>query len=384
MSRLNVSSCTIRQVKKNLLMYYRKALSSGCSMRDIDAIFLWSSPGIGKSEMVQQITDELREDECRRGNCRPVKYVEIRLSECSIFELIGLMHRDPVSNIVIYDAPPIYHVDDEDTIVVFLFDEMDKATKQLQAAALHLVLDRKYWQYELPKNSIVIAAGNPENIEKEMFSKFAPELNNRFRHYLLEADYPAWEAWAMQNGVNHFVIDFLETNQHLLYAEDAGMDHTAFNTPRTWMKVSRYLNLMFEDDTIDWNVAYSDIAGYLGMELAIQFRTFCSTKGLMPKMHEIVSGRCREVPRKADIRDAVSKSLVSYLYSHRDTLSQMDWAFAREYMERFPEEHAVVFYRNIAALDLQKRMLGYMTSQEKIQWLRKYGSCVQAGGLTHD
>ena len=112
MSRLNVSSCTIRQVKKNLLMYYRKALSSGCSMRDIDAIFLWSSPGIGKSEMVQQITDELREDECRRGNCRPVKYVEIRLSECSIFELIGLMHRDPVSNTVSDDAPPIYHVDD--------------------------------------------------------------------------------------------------------------------------------------------------------------------------------------------------------------------------------------------------------------------------------
>lgn len=378
MSKLNVSACSIRQVKKNLLLYYRRALSNGCSMKDLDAIFLWSSPGIGKSEMVQQITEELREDERGRNTGRDVRYVEIRLSECSIFELIGLMHRDPLSSTVIYDAPPIYHVENEDTIVVYLFDEMDKATRQLQAAALHLVLDRKYWQYELPKNSIVIAAGNPENIENEMFSKFAPELNNRFRHYLLEADFPAWEEWAMKNGVHPLVIGFLESNQHLLYAKDAGVDHTAFNTPRTWMKVSNYLNLMFEDE-IDWSIAYVDIAGYLGMELAPQFKTFCSARGLMPRMEEIVNGICQQVPRKADIRDAVSKSLVSYIYSHRDTLSQMEWAFVREFMERFPEEHAVVFYRNIAALDLQKRMLAYMTSQERTHWLRKYGKSVQAG-----
>ena len=64
------------------------------------------------------------------------------------------MHRDPESNTVVYDAPPIYEVDDEDELVIYLFDEMDKATKQLQAAALHLVLDKAYWQYELPRNSI--------------------------------------------------------------------------------------------------------------------------------------------------------------------------------------------------------------------------------------
>lgn len=384
MSRLNVSACTIRQVKNNLLMYYMKALRSGCEMRKIDAVFLWSSPGIGKSQMARQIADEIGKEENRLKTGRQVKYVEIRLSECSIFELIGLMHRDPVSNTVIYDAPPIYDVDDEETIVLYLFDELDKASRQLQAAALHLVLDKKYWQYELPKNSIVIAAGNPENIENEMFSKFAPELNNRFRHYRLEADFPSWEAWALQNGVNHYVIGFLETNQHLLYAEDAGVDHTAFNTPRTWMKVSEYLNLMFPDNEIDWGVAYVDIAGHLGMELAPQFRTFCTTKGPMPRMEEITGGICREIPRKADIRDAVSKSLVSYLYSHREVLTQREWAFAREYMERFPEEHAVVFYRNIAALDLQKRMLGYMTPQEKTHWLRKYGRCMHTGVSGND
>ena len=42
-----------------------------------------------------------------------MKYIEIRLSECSIFELLGLMHRDPESNTVVYDAPPIYKTEDD-------------------------------------------------------------------------------------------------------------------------------------------------------------------------------------------------------------------------------------------------------------------------------
>jgi len=368
MSKLNLSPCTVRQVKRNLLAYYERAVRSGTALKKLDAVFLWSSPGIGKSEMTRQIADEIGE---KTG--RPVRFVEIRLSECSIFELLGLMHRDPGTGSVIYDAPPIYRAGPENEIVFYLFDELDKASKQLQAAALHLVLDRKYWQYDLPENSIVLAAGNPENIEGEMFSKFAPELNNRFRHYRLEADYPAWEDWALHSGVNHFVVGFLSANQHLLYAKDAGVDHTAFNTPRTWIKVSNYLNMMFPDDEIDWDMAYLDIAGYLGAELAPQFKTFCTTEGFMPKMEDIVSGRCRTVPRKSDLRDAVSKSLVSFIYYHRDSMTPRAWAFAREYMDMFPEEHAVVFYRNIAAMDLQKSMLACMSSQEQTHWKRKYG-----------
>ncbi len=376
MSKLNLCPCNIRQVKKNIQAYYLRGLRNHQSLHDLDAVFLWSSPGIGKSQMVRQVAAEIGQ-----ATGRKVKVVEIRLGECSIFELMGLMHRDPLTNTVVYDAPPIYDVEDEDTIVIYLFDELDKATKQLQAAALHLVLDKKFWQYELPKNSIVLAAGNPENIEGELFSKFAPELNNRFRHYLLEADYPAWEAWALENGVNPYVIGFLDSNQHLLYAEDAGIDQTAFNTPRTWMKVSEYLNLMFGEEEIDWDMAYLDIVGYLGTGMTLKFQNFCTTVGLMPKVRDIMNGTCTTIPKKADIKDAVSKSLVSYIYAHRETMTGREWAFAREYMDRFPEEYAVVFYRNLAARGLQKQMMGYMTNQEKIRWKRLYGASMSDMGV---
>lgn len=375
MSRLNLSPCTIKQVKNNLISYYLKALKCGVELKTLDAIFLWSVPGIGKSQMIQQLADIIREKSGRK-----VKFVEVRLSECSLFELIGLMHRDPVSNTVIYDAPPIYDVEDEDCIVIYLFDELDKATKQLQNAALHLVLDKKFWQYNLPDNSIVVAAGNPENIEGELFSKFSPELNNRFRHYLLESDFSAWKSWAVENDVSHLVIDFLEANQHLLYTDDKGLDGiTAFNTPRTWTKVSDYLKLMYGDGEIDWNMAYLDIVGYIGVENTPKFKQFCLTKGLMPKVEDIVRGRCRQIPKRADVKDAVSKSLISYIYSNKECMDDREWAFIREYIELFPEEYVLVFYRNIATIGAQKLMLSFMSNQEKIQWKRRYGQCMNFG-----
>ena len=374
MSKLNVCPCTIKHVKKNLMAYYLKAINDGVDLQKLDAIFLWSSPGIGKSQLTQQLSHIIG---AKTG--RKVRVIEIRLSECSIFELIGLMHRDAETKTIVYDAPPIYSVDDEDTITLYLFDELDKATKQLQAAALHLVLDKKFWQYELPKNSIVLAAGNPENIDGELFSKFAPELNNRFRHYLLEPDFPAWKEWALEHEVNPLVVKFLESNQQLLYAEDAGMEQTVFNTPRTWAKVSDYLNLMYGEEEIDWEMAYLDIVGYIGVALALQFKTFCTTKGLMPEIEDIVNGRCRKIPAKADIKDAVSKSLVNYLYTHRETMTPVQWSFVREYMECFPEDYIVVFYRNIAKYGIQKHMLNAMAPQERNSWKKRFGSSVSLG-----
>lgn len=376
MSKLNVTPTSIKEVKESMLMYYLRGLERGSAVKDFDATFLWSSPGIGKSQMVRQIADSLSE---KTG--RAVRFIEIRLSECSIFELLGLMHRDPESNTVVYDAPPIYKAEGEDELIIYLFDEMDKATKQLQAAALHLVLDKAYWQYELPQNSIVIAAGNPENIEGELFSKFAPELNNRFCHYLIRADFPAWEEWAIENHVNHYVLGFLRANQHLIYAEDAGENHTAFNTPRTWMKVSAYLNLMESDNgEIPWDVCYLTIGGYLGTELVLQFKNFCMVEGLMPRPEEIVSGECTVIPKRADLKDAVLKSLVSYLVSHQRRMETREWTFIREYVDRFSEEYGVIFYRSLAIKGIHLQMLKHMSPQEVIRWKRRFGESMNMGG----
>lgn len=86
------------------------------------------------------------------------------------------------------------------------------------------------------------------------------------------------------------------------------------------------------------------------------------------------------IPKKVDLKDAVSKSLVKYLAFHKEELSEREWAFAREYMDAFPEEYAVVFYRNIAAHNLQNVMMGFMSNQERVLWKRRYAASMNIGG----
>ena len=90
MSALNLPKITIGQVKDKLIQYYKRGIESGEDLERLRAVFLWSLPGIGKSQMATQVVEALRD--LLHIN---VEFREIRLSDCTIFELLGLMHQNP-------------------------------------------------------------------------------------------------------------------------------------------------------------------------------------------------------------------------------------------------------------------------------------------------
>ncbi len=367
MSTLNLPKTTIGQVKKNLLKYYTNAIEQEVDMKTLRSVCLWSLPGIGKSEVVRQIAAGLEHRTKYRFEFR-----EVRLSDCTIFELLGLMSRNTKDNTVEYVEPPIYKEPDHtNTYVVYLFDELDKASPQLLAAALHLILDKCFWQYSLPANSIVIAAGNPENIDGEMFSKFKPELNNRFRHYLIEADFQCWKEWALEHEVNRYVLNFLSANNNMIYASDSGEESAAFASPRSWKAVSDYMNLMESGEEMDWGDCYLDICGDIGQSAALAFKAYCETQGCLPDMEDIFAGRVKKVPGKADLKMAVSRSMLTYIWEHRTNMTAAAWSNGCEYINKFPEDYAASFYKTVLNLDIDKA--GILKTPEFQVWKRKHG-----------
>lgn len=365
MAALNVPKTTIGQVKSKLLTYYTNAILRGEDLSKLRSVCLWSVPGIGKSQAVQQMVDELA---LKTG--REFEFREIRLSDCTIFELLGLMHQNHETNMVEYVQPPIYEVKKEGTYIIYLFDELDKASPQLQAAALHLILDKRFWQFSLPKNSIVIAAGNPENMDGKMFSRFKPELNNRFRHYLIEADFSCWKEWAVQNYVNHYVLDFLSANNSMIYAKDAGEESTAFASPRSWMAVSDYINLMEDEEDWNWDDWYPDICGDVGQAAALAFQAFCESKGCLPDMEDVFAGKVTVVPKKADLKHAAVTAMLSYVWEHRNKMTEEKWSNGCSYINSFPEDYTASFYNNVLHMEIDRRML---TKTPEFQfWKRKH------------
>ena len=112
------------------------------AMKKKRPIFVWGPPGIGKSDIVGQITNDL-------GNSH---LIDIRLSLWEPTDIKGIPYFDSNAGTMVW-APPAELPSEEfasqfDWVVLFL-DEMNSAAPSVQAAAYQLILNRRIGQYKL-------------------------------------------------------------------------------------------------------------------------------------------------------------------------------------------------------------------------------------------
>jgi len=111
-------------------------------------IFLWGPPGIGKSDIVHQIGEQMN-----------AKVIDVRLSLWEPTDIKGIPYFDSNIGKMVW-APPLELPDEDlaaqhDNIVLFL-DEMNSAAPAVQAAAYQLILNRKVGTYTLPDNVYIV------------------------------------------------------------------------------------------------------------------------------------------------------------------------------------------------------------------------------------
>ena len=119
-------------------------------------VFLWGPPGIGKSDIVEQVTKTFSNSHL----------IDIRLSLWDPTDIKGIPYFDS-NNVKMAWGAPSELPDEEmaaqyDNIVLFL-DEMNSAAPAVQAAAYQLIQNRRVGTYKLPDNVIIVAAGNRES-----------------------------------------------------------------------------------------------------------------------------------------------------------------------------------------------------------------------------
>ena len=275
MENIAVRTVTPNNAKKSILRAFNKKRP----------IFLWGPPGIGKSDIVAQITNSFVNS----------KLIDIRLSLWEPTDIKGIPYFDSNSGTMVW-APPMELPDAKmaeqyDHIVLFL-DEMNSAAPAVQAAAYQLILNRRVGQYVLPDNVMIVAAGNRE-ADKGVTYRMPAPLANRFVHLEMSVSFDDWFQWAVDNNIHKDVVGYLTFAKKDLYDFDPKSPSRSFATPRSWSFVSELL----EDDG-DENTTTDLVSGSVGEGLAVKFMAHRKVAASMPNPSDILEGKVKELKTK--------------------------------------------------------------------------------------
>ena len=275
-------------------------------------LFLWGPPGIGKSDIVKQMGEELE-----------AHVIDIRLSLWDPTDIKGIPFFNSTTNKMEW-APPTELPDDimaakYKKIILFL-DEMNSAAPAVQAAAYQLVLNRKVGTYRLPDNVLIVAAGNRETDKGVTFRMPAP-LANRFVHLEMRVDWDDYFGWATENKIHKDVVGFLTFSKKDLYDFDPKSASRAFATPRSWAFVSE---LLFDDDEDDSTMT-DLISGAVGEGLAVKFTAHRKISSKLPDPTDILAGKVKKMDTKEI--SAMYSLTVSLCYELKDASDKNDKKF---------------------------------------------------------
>jgi len=301
-------------------------------------VFLWGPPGVGKSELVADLTKELG------GNC-----IDLRLGQMEPTDLRGIPFYNKESGKMEWAQPvelPTEEMAAQYPIVVLFLDEMNVAAPAVQAAAYQLILNRRLGKYHLPKNVVIVAAGNRES-DKGVSFRMPMPLANRFVHLEVRADYDSWNEWAVKNREHKDVVGYIGFAKQVLLDFNPRSASRAFATPRSWHFVSEFLH---DEDATDAEL--SDlIAGTVGDGLAVKFMAHRKVASKMPRPEEILSGKVKTLEVKEV--SAMYSLTVSMCYELQDAYAKLgkekigDWHamadnFFRFMMDNFTTELVVM------------------------------------------
>ena len=285
-------------------------------------VCLWGSPGIGKSQIVQQTA-------AAEGlACQDVRAVLL-----DPVDLRGLPHLNGNGRAA-WAIPDFLPVNGNG--VLFL-DELNRAPILVQNACFQLVLDRRLGDYRLPVGWSVVAACNRES-DGGGITRMPSALANRFTHLNVQPDLDDWCRWAVTAGVDPVVVAFLRFRPALLH--QFSREARAFPTPRSWQFVSTIVGQQPSPD-----VELALVAGSVGHEAAIEFVAFMKLYRSLPSIDAILLDPANApVPSDVATLYAVSSALANR--AREDNLGRIV-----RYLDRLPVEYSVFAVRDATTRD---------------------------------
>lgn len=334
----NIPSVTIGRVIDQLTELYASSYYSDV-LSMIPSVALWGPMGVGKSTAVRTVANRLS-----KQIGVPVTVTDIRLLNFSPVDLRGIPSADAQKEFTVWLKPKIFDLSGNGVHILFL-DEISAAPQSLQAAAYQIALDKRIGEHELPKNCIVICAGN-RTTDRSVAFRMPKALANRLLHFEVSSDFDSWYMWAVENNMDERVIGYLAFDNSRLNVE-AGVEELAFPTPRSWEFVSRLLKTIGRTP----EELHELISGCIGVSNAGEFENWCRVYRTLPAAEEILSGKCTAQVKGIDVMYALISSLLTCISQRSGTISGRELENVCNYISRFPADFSSLFFRGLLKID---------------------------------
>ncbi len=344
-SMTGASEMSVSRMVRQLSDAYIGLIRNRVSFRRFPSVMLWGAPGVGKSQGVRQMAEEIGEQTGRK-----VLVTDVRLLLFNPVDLRGIPTVNADRTLAVWLKPKVFEMDPSEDVVNILFlDEISAAPQSVQAAAYQITLDRTIGEHRLPENCIVIAAGNRVT-DRSVAYNMPKALANRLCHIEITVDADGWQEWAVRAGIHETVRGFIRYKPSILLGSGYYEESLAYPTPRSGEMVSNILN----DTDCDVEEAMPLIRGCVGEKAAEEFFAWSRMYEVLPDAAHVFDGKLKNVPTSPEVLYSLITRIVRMAGSctDRESVSNMT-----AYLDQFPAEFRSVAFEDILCIRPLRRLL---------------------------
>lgn len=207
--------------------------------------FVWGPPGSGKSDITEEIANELG-----------LKHIYVDIMNYDESVLIGYPKSRELGEVSVMDFDlPWWYEECLKSPCLLVFDEINRGNQAQIKGTMGILCDRRVGRYKLPEHTKMVACGNLGEEDGTEVETLDDAHLNRFAHFKWEPKTDEWIKWARSNDLNPCIVSFYEVRQTSLYGKsEASKEAKSFSTPRTVTALCRLIDSMLKrEDREDWN-----------------------------------------------------------------------------------------------------------------------------------
>lgn len=211
-------------------------------------IFLMGPPGIGKTDIMNQVAEEMNIAVVSYSMSHHTRQSALGLPFIADKEYGGRKYRTTeytMSEII----ASLYDVMEETGKAegILFLDEINCVSETLAPSMLQFLQYKVFGRHSIPDGWVIVTAGNPPEYNNSV-REFDLATLDRLKRIDVEPDFGAWWKYAQNQEVHTAVLTYLEIKKDDFYSVETTVDGKEFVTARSWVDLSDMMKLYEEHD----------------------------------------------------------------------------------------------------------------------------------------